>query len=138
MKKRKISIYSSISQTFFQLLPKDCVISKCSLPANYTSQQIYFHFLLHEFFQLIQYNFWSLISNLPSVFFACFSFHAIGFLLFLYEWYFVHIFCTFSSNNWSMSGLLHSFIHFSESLSTLAGLLVTASTLKAFSFSNCV
>ena len=36
---------------------------------NYTSQQIFFCFLLHELFQLILYNFWSLISNLPQFFF---------------------------------------------------------------------
>ena len=33
------------------------------------ANKFFFHFLLHEYFQLILYNFWSLISNLPSVFF---------------------------------------------------------------------
>jgi len=35
---------------------------------NKTSQQIYFHFLLHENFQLTLHNFGMLIANLQSVF----------------------------------------------------------------------
>jgi len=58
---------------------------------NNTGQQIFFHFLLHEFFQLILYNFWPLISNLPLVFFCMLWFSCNRpFIILMYV-----VFCTY-------------------------------------------